>query len=379
MTNSISRRTLIKTSVSIPLAYGIYGSNAFAASEHDEKAIKLLAKTPSIDMHAHPGRPWQPQRREDFKGKPFKTWRERAMEKRIEQMKEGGLTASVQGVISDFRRVKRSDGKLRFSSLPRKGMEYVDECCYRYDFQFDNLENILSSGKASQIHSPDTLIKSHREEKPGFILAVEGGDALRGNVDAVNEAYDKGVNILQLIHNKPNELGDTQTNDTSPVHNGLSEFGMSVVKRMNELRMIIDLAHATYKSTKAAVKITNKPIILSHTHLGSNTPRAINKDHAKLISGTGGVIGIWQNVSCCRSINDYVGQIFKMVDVVGIDHVGIGTDLDGAKVPWDNYSPYSNFYKVPSRLLEKGMAADEVEKIIGGNFLRVWREIIRTS
>jgi len=203
MASSISRRFFIESSMSIPLMYGIAGTKAFAASEDDEKAIQLLEKYPSIDMHAHAGRPWQPQNKKI----KIKTWRHRAMEKRIEQMKEGGLTASVQGVISDFRRIKRNDGKVRFSSLPRSGMKYVDECCFRYDFQHKNLDEVFSSGKASQIGSPDSLVKSHRDKKPGFVLAVEGGDALRGNVDAVNEAYDRGVKLIQLIHNKPNELG----------------------------------------------------------------------------------------------------------------------------------------------------------------------------
>ncbi len=375
MPGSISRRFLIKSSIAIPLAYRIAGSEAFAASEHDEKAIQLLEKYPSIDIHAHAGRPWQPQNKKI----QIKTWRYRAMEKRIEQMKEGGLTASVQGVVSDFRRVKRSDGKFRFSSKPKSGVKYVDECCFRYDFQFENLKRIFASGKASQIDSPDTLIQSHRDKKPGFILAVEGGDALRGNVDAVKEAYDKGVKLLQLIHNKPNELGDTQTNGVSAVHNGLSEFGISVIKKMNGLGMIIDLAHATFDAVKAATEATSKPVILSHTHLGSGTPRAISKVHARLISDTGGVVGIWQNISCCRSRNDYVKEIFKMVDVVGVDHVGIGTDLDGAKVPWSPYSPYSKFYNIPSLLLKRGMAEKEVAKIIGGNFLRVWGDVNNKS
>ena len=372
MTSPISRRFFIKTSVSIPLAYRIAGSKAFAASEHDEKAIQLLAKYPSIDMHAHAGRPWQPQNKKIN----VKTWRYRAMEKRIEQMKEGGVTASVQGVISDFRSVKGSDGK-RYSSLPKKGVKYVDECCFLYDFQFDNLKSIFASGKASQIDSPETIIQSHRDKKPGFIPAVEGGDALRSNVDAVNEAYNNGVRLLQLIHNRPNELGDTQTKGVSPVHNGLTDFGTSVVKRMNKLGMIIDLSHATFDTVQAATEATSKPVILSHTHLGSNTPRAISKDHARLISDTGGVVGIWQNKSCCKSLNGYVDEIFNMIDAVGIDHVGIGTDLDGTKIPWGNYSPYSKFYKISSRLLKKGMAENEVEKIIGGNFLRVWRDVIK--
>ena len=143
--------------------------------------------------------------------------------------------------------------------------------------------------------------------------------------------------------------------------------------------MIIDLAHATFDTAKAATEATSKPVILAHTHLGNNTPRAISKEHARLISDTGGVVGIWQNKSCCRSRNDYVKEIFKMVDVVGIDHVGIGTDLDGAKVPWSSYSPYSKFYKIPSLLLEKGMAEKEVGKILGGNFLRVWGDVIKLS
>ena len=139
--------------------------------------------------------------------------------------------------------------------------------------------------------------------------------------------HDKGDKIAPLgdIYTEPASLG------------GLTAFGASVVKECNRLGIVVDLAHASHETVPAALKVSTQPMIVSHTSLdtrpGSNprmakmmAPRLISKDHARVVTEAGGVIGVWTKLS--DSLEEYVGGIKAMVDAVGIDHVGIGSDTD---------------------------------------------------
>jgi membrane dipeptidase len=117
----------------------------------------------------------------------------------------------------------------------------------------------------------------------------------------------------------------------------LTAFGAQVVKECNRLGIVVDLAHASHETVLAALKVTTQPVLVSHTSLDSRTggnpkmaemmkPRLISKEHAKVVADAGGVIGVWTHLA--DSLKDFVGSLRAMVDAVGIDHVGIGTDTD---------------------------------------------------
>jgi len=133
---------------------------------------------------------------------------------------------------------------------------------------------------------------------------------------------------------------------------------------MNEMGMVIDLAHASYQTTKDVASITTAPILLSHSMLEMEADRpiakrAISKEHAKLIAATGGVIGAWPS-GFNKSFDEYIDNIKLLVDTVGIDHVGIGTDMDA------NFKPvltkYSEFPKLNDALIAKGFQNQKLEK-----------------
>src|SRR5262249_49239943 len=123
------------------------------------------------------------------------------------------------------------------------------------------------------------------------IYAVEGCDFLEGRVDRVQEAYDRGIRSLQLVHYHVNELGDIQTE--APVHGGLTPFGREAVREMNRVGIVVDVAHATFSVVQGVVATTTQPIILSHSDIqdASGWARFISPEHARLVAGTGGVIG----------------------------------------------------------------------------------------
>ncbi len=220
------------------------------------------------------------------------------------------------------------------------------------------------------------LEKYASQDKVAAYLGCEGGDMLEGNVDRVDEMYKDGVRSIQLVHYVPNDLGDLQT--AAAVHNGLSFFGKDVVGRMNKLGIVVDVAHASFKTTKDVADVTTKPIILSHSALALEpdrpiAQRAISADHARVVAGTGGVIGMWPS-GFFKNFDEFVDGTLRMIEVAGADHVGLGTDMDG------NFKPvmesYSQLAAWGEALRAKGLSEEETWKVLGGNALRVLKAVL---
>ena len=156
-------------------------------------------------------------------------------------------------------------------------------------------------------------MSSKKEEKannrqPAVNQAVEGGHFLQGHLERVEEAYNRGLRHLGLLHDSDASvpLGDVYTNP--PRYGGLTLFGAAVIKECNRLGILIDLAHANMQTTEAALKVTTRPVIVSHTgldtQLGTNPrvsemmrPRLIGKEQAKVIANAGGLVGVWTHLT----------------------------------------------------------------------------------
>ena len=192
----------------------------------------------------------------------------------------------------------------------------------------------------------------------------------------MQEAFDRGIRSLQLVHYRINELGDIQT--AAPIHGGLTDFGRAAVKEMNRLGIIVDVAHATQAVVAGVAETTTQPIVLSHTDIedGSGWARFISRDHARLVAGTGGVIGAMPIMLGHRgdSIPGYVAHISRLVDAVGVDHVAIGTDMDGIG-PGVIFSDYARWPSLAAALIDRGYRPEEVGKILGGNAQRVFQRV----
>jgi membrane dipeptidase len=212
-----------------------------------------------------------------------------------------------------------------------------------------------------------------RSGHPSIIITAEGADFLEGRLDRVEEAYTRWqLRHLQLTHFRVNELGDIQTE--APVHGGLTPFGADVVRACNRLGIVVDVAHGPYDLVKQAASVTTKPLVLSHTSL-SNAPRErsrlISPDHARVIAGTGGVIGIWPPMNIFPDMGALAAGIARMVDVVGIDHVGLGTDMGGLVGP-ATFASYRDLPALAAALLARGFTPAEIRKLLGENYRRVF-------
>ena len=284
-------------------------------------------------------------------------------------MRKGGMSVICLAIVADSPIIIVSSGRNRPGRNPKPGE--------LYDFskvQFGKLHE-LARGQSMPIVKTSADLRATRSTQPSVIVTSEGGDWLEGRIERLDEAYQRWqLRQLQLTHYRPNELGDIQTEPA--VHNGLTDFGVEVIRRCNQLGIVVDVAHGTFELVKRAVASTSKPLVLSHTNRNDRpTPwtRSITTDHARAIASVHGVIGVWP-VTQAATVQSYADSIARMVDAVGIDHVGIGTDQLGLLGP----SAMPSYADLPqlAAALSSRFRPDEVSKILGGNYRRVFEACI---
>jgi membrane dipeptidase len=227
--------------------------------------------------------------------------------------------------------------------------------------------------QGARVVSSSADLRAAATAGPAAIIAAEGADFLEGHVERVDEMRVQfGLRHLQLVHYRPNELGDIQTE--APVHNGLTDFGVEVIRACNRLGVVVDLAHATFELVKRAAATTVRPLILSHTSLaGAPGPRSrqITADHARVVAQTGGVIGVWPPASIFPTVDAMAAGMARLTDIVGVDHVGLGSDMRGLTGP-SVLPSYRTFPLLAQALLARGFSVDDAGKILGGNYARVF-------
>ena len=202
---------------------------------------------------------------------------------------------------------------------------------------------------------------------------VEGLDFLETKLERLEEAHQRGVRHVQLVHYTPNDIGDFQTGAVT--HRELTPFGAEVLQACHRLGFVCDVAHATEDTVKQAVKVATKPLLLSHTALAGSramgpTPlsgRQVSRDHARAIAETGGSVGIWHFFP---SLEKYVEGLKEMADVVGVDHVSIGSDQ---QVRPGSLQDYAQWVELVAAMLRGGFTPEEAGMIAGGNYMRIFR------
>ncbi|HYD07076.1 MAG TPA: membrane dipeptidase [Reyranella sp.] len=286
-----------------------------------------------------------------------------------EPMRQGGMSTICLAIVADSPIIRVMEGRLRPSRNPNPGE--------LYSFSMRSFEKLhaLAREQGLPIIRTAAELRAARAERPSVIVTSEGADFLEGRIERLDEAFQRWqLRQLQLTHYRPNELGDIQTEPS--VHGGLTDFGVEVIRRCNSLGIVVDVAHGTFDLVKRAVSVTTRPLVLSHTGLNDRQnpwTRFITSDHARAIASTRGVIGIWP-VTRSGDIKSYADSIARMADVVGVDHVGIGTDhlgLQGA-------SALPNYTDLPqlAAALSSRFKPPEISKLLGGNYRRVFEACI---
>lgn len=280
--------------------------------------------------------------------------------------------------------------------VDRPDLKEEGEAYERFMTSLDEMDEILEQNSMKRALSYADLAKARKKGQPIVVQSVEGGHFLEGKIERLEAAYKRGLRHLGLLHDNQSAypIGDIYTNPEK--FGGLTDFGKEVVKSSNELGLLVDLTHCSDKAITDAMEISNKPLVISHTglntQLGTNEkfakmmmPRLISKEMAKTFASSGGVVGVWTHLA--ETPAEYVANISAMVDVVGVDHVCIGTDTKMAvpenansrfgKKTNDVWSDSKGFlYTVVESMINAGFADEEISKIIGGNYCRILKEAV---
>jgi membrane dipeptidase len=339
---------------------GPRGSTAAARTAEDASAaLDLLRKSISFDVHSHGG----------TTGITSKAPPSRDL---TNAMRAGSLAVACLANVPDWPVLARSPGGgLAAIRAPTPGE------LYRY--HLDRLawmdELVAGHGLRRALNAAD-LEAAHRAGEPAIIADVEGLDFLEGKLERLEEAHRRGIRHVQLVHYTPNDIGDFQTGAVT--HQGLTEFGAEVIRACDRLGFVCDVAHATEDTAKQAVKAAAKPLLLSHTAiLGSRamgptplTGRQVSPSYARAIADTGGSVGIWHFFP---SLDRYVDGLKEMAEIVGVDHVSIGTDQFDARGCVEDYTRWVHLL---AAMLRGGFTPEEAGKIAGGNYLRIFRATV---
>jgi membrane dipeptidase len=364
----ISRRCALAF-LSGGLAAGLAG-RSFAATGLSlteaqlQAGVAFLDRSPSVDVHAHPGRFFlRDVARTDASdrlGAP-------AEAQALTDMAAGKVTAALFNCVSDA---------TLLGFTPAGGLAPVrdfrpGEAWAEYQRQIALLRAMAARGDVAPGLNGRDVAKALKARKTAAIFAVEGGDFIEDRMDRVHLAHADGVRAITIVHYHPNQIGDPQTEP--PRTPGLTPTGRKIVREMNRAGIVVDLAHASYGVTKDAVAVSDKPMMISHTNLKRadlDHPRLVSVEHARLVTSHGGLVGSVPSGIGQTTVSDWIASILRLIDAVGVDHVAIGTDMDA------NYRPVFTDYRdwgvIPAALLARGLSEAETAKVMGGNFLRIF-------
>ena len=264
------------------------------------------------------------------------------------------------------------------------------------DFIFDEIENICKKAPkyVALAHSVDDIRRNKKAGKKSIVLGIENGLAIEHNLNNIEHFAKRGVTYITLCHNGDNLICDSAR--TVHTHGGVSAFGAQVIAEMNRLGIMVDLSHGGEDSFYDALEISKTPIVCSHSNCRAlcDHPRNLTDDQLRALAQKGGVAhttfyhGFLKpsgtvlkgsaNMLTEADILDGIAHLEHAIKIMGIDHVGIGTDFDGdGGVPgMANASEIINFTR---HLLKKRFSDEDIEKIWGGNWLRVMDSVQQYS
>lgn len=324
----------------------------------------LLRRRPSVDVHCHPGRFFMRGLEADTPlvraaGAPFE-------DRVAADMGESCVSGALFAAVADLPLLEVSA-----TTGLRAGREFLPgEAWEDYRRQLAVLEALVGSGGVSRGLDPADIDAARCSGKTACVFSVEGGDFIEDRLDRVAEAHRDGVRAITIVHFHTNQIGDPQTE--APRWNGLTPLGRDIVRAMNQTGIIVDLAHASFDTTRQAAEISDRPMMISHTNLqtpDNRHPRLVSLEHARLVTESGGVVGSAPWGIGQRNFGDWINSILGLIEAVGVDHVAVGTDMDANYMPV--FADYRHWGLIPAALLARGLSEEETARVIGGNFLRL--------
>jgi len=250
------------------------------------------------------------------------------------------------------------------------------------DLIFDKIEEIVNANNRylSIARTPSDLYEDKRKGRRSIMLGIENGLALNHDISNVRYFARRGVVYITLCHNGDNDICDSARGCNT--HGGVSRFGEQVIKEMNRCGIMVDLSHAGEKSFYDALSISSKPIVCSHSNCKAlcDVPRNLTDDQLRALAKHGGVAhitlyhGFLRNDSQEATVMDAIAHLEHAIGVMGIEHVGLGTDFDGDG-GIRGLADSSELINFTLHLLRRRYSERDIARIWGGNWLRVMAQV----
>ena len=337
------------------------------------------------------------------------------------------ISKAAPGLNFDYPRAKEGGLDAPFMSIYIPvGYQETGGAKAAADSLIDMMEKVANDNpdKFAIATSPQEIQSNFKKGLISLPLGIENGAPVGGDLSNVQHFYDRGVRYITLAHAKDNRLSDSSYDTTADTHNGLSDYGEEVVKEMNRLGMMVDVSHITDSAFYDVMDVTEAPVVATHSSCRHFTPgfeRNMSDNLIKQLGTNGGVIMInfgstfldstsqnsgeqvqqeiaqkikekeldpeseeaaefrseyFQKNFRFSTVQKVADHIDHVVDLVGIEHVGLGSDYDGVgptlPTGLKDVSTYPNLF---AELLERGYTENEIEKIASGNVFRVWNKV----
>ena len=255
-----------------------------------------------------------------------------------------------------------------------------------------DLVDTYASEKIELALSSEDVRKIHQKGKRIAMIGVENGYPIGLDIKNVEKFYNMGARYMSLAHNGHSQLSDSNTGEKDGIylHNGLSKFGIDVIREMNRLGIMIDISHPSKEAIRQMITLSKAPVIASHSSARSLCDHSRNLDDEQLgwIKNNGGVVQtvafksylnsekIKNNISV--NVSDFVNHIDYLVNTIGINHVGISSDFDGGG-GIEGWNDASETFNITLELVRRNYSEVEIEKLWSGNLLRVLDEVSETA
>ena len=290
----------------------------------------------------------------------------------IDKLRRGGIGAQFWSVYSP--------GSLREEESVQFTLEQID-FVYRMIDRYPDTFELARTG--------DDVRRIWSNGRVASLIGAEGGHSIGSSLAVLRLMARLGLRYMTLTHTENNPWADSATDTT--IHGGLSEFGHEVVREMNRLGVLVDLAHVSEATMRDAIEISSAPVIFSHSSCRTlcDVPRNVSDDVLRLLARKGGVIMIafvpmflseefdaWDRSGRTGSrppvtVENLISHIEHARNVAGIDHIGLGSDYDGCDDFPDDMRDVSGFATLIDRLAERGWSSNDLSKLMGNNLLRV--------
>ncbi|HVE53440.1 MAG TPA: membrane dipeptidase [Ramlibacter sp.] len=309
-----------------------------------------------------------------------------------QELRTHGVALVAWKMIPDGHFLTRTPTGVEPKAVPAPG-----ELAAAFQSQLRSVRRYMEASKLAPVLTRADVDRCTQGGEAGIVIASEGADFLEGKVEGLDGAHAAGLRHLQLVHYIPTPVGDRQTGQ--PAHGGLSAFGRSVVEACNAKGILVDLAHCSAEAVDHALQAAQRPVVWSHGWVDRGggrwndrtglLQRRLSVEHARKIAQRGGVVGLWASglgnpapdwlrgrggwTVGRGDVASYAKELLHLADVLGSEHVAIGSDIEGLGASWA-VNDYAGVRQVIDQLAELKAPASTIERLAYANDARVLRE-----